>query len=120
MIRHWIGGKYLAIFSTWINSNSCYPCGRYSRWSVSSYARKYQFSIYITCLILSLGIAGPLIQATYYADNFAVVDASIRQVGNFLDEQELVRPSKEVLLTDDGFHFEHVSFGYDKKKCCMI
>lgn len=56
------------------------------------------FSIYITCLILSLGIAGPLIQATYYADNFAVVDASIRQVGNFLDEQELVRPSKEVLL----------------------
>ena len=51
-----------------------------------------------------LGIAGPLIQATYYADNFAVVDASIRQVGNFLDEQELVRPSKEVLLTDDGFH----------------
>lgn len=40
------------------------------------------FSIYITCLILSLGIAGPLIQATYYADNFAVVDASIRQVGN--------------------------------------
>lgn len=63
------------------------------------------FSIYITCLILSLGIAGPLIQATYYADNFAVVDASIRQVGNFLDEQELVRPSKEVLLTDDGFHF---------------
>ena len=74
------------------------------------------FSIYITCLILSLGIAGPLIQATYYADNFAVVDASIRQVGNFLDEQELVRPSKEVLLTDDGFHFEHVSFGYDKKE----
>ena len=69
-----------------------------------------------TCLILSLGIAGPLIQATYYADNFAVVDASIRQVGNFLDEQELVRPSKEVLLTDDGFHFEHVSFGYDKKE----
>ena len=75
-----------------------------------------RFSIYITCLILSLGIAGPLIQATYYADNFAVVDASIRQVGNFLDEQELVRPSKEVLLTDDGFHFEHVSFGYDKKE----
>ena len=74
------------------------------------------FSIYITCLILSLGIAGPLIQATYYADNFAVVDASIRQVGNFLDEQELVRPSKEVLLTDDGFHFEYVSFGYDKKE----
>ena len=72
--------------------------------------------IVITCLILSLGIAGPLIQATYYADNFAVVDASIRQVGNFLDEQELVRPSKEVLLTDDGFHFEHVSFGYDKKE----
>ena len=74
------------------------------------------FSIYITCLILSLGIAGPLIQATYYADNFAIVDASIRQVGNFLDEQELVRPSKEVLLTDDGFHFEHVSFRYDKKE----
>lgn len=44
---------------------------------------------------LSLGIAGPLIQATYYADNFAVVDASIRQMGNFLDEQELFGHQKK-------------------------
>ena len=39
----WLYSALGAIFSTWFNSNSCYPCGRYSRWSISSYARKYQF-----------------------------------------------------------------------------
>ena len=71
-----------------------------------------RFPIFITCLILSLGIAGPLIQATYYADSFAVVDASIRQVGDFLDIQELERPEKAVALNDEGFCLENVSFAY--------
>ena len=70
------------------------------------------FSIYITCLILSLGIAGPLVQATYYGDNFAVIDASIRQIGDFLDTPELERPLEKVKLNDEGFRFEGVSFGY--------
>ena len=71
---------------------------------------------FITCLILSLGIAGPLIQATYYADSFAVVDASIRQVGEFLDIPELKRPSKEVNLEREGFKFENVCFGYGNQE----
>lgn len=74
------------------------------------------FPVYITCLILSLGIAGPLIQATYYADSFAVIDASIRQVGDFLDEIELNRPLEKVQLNKDGFKFEQVCFGYGKQE----
>lgn len=74
------------------------------------------FPIYITCLILSLGIAGPLIQATYYADSFAVIDASIQQVGDFLDEIELNRPLEKVQLNKDGFKFEQVCFGYGKQE----
>lgn len=74
------------------------------------------FSIYITCLILSLGIAGPLIQATYYADSFAVINASIRQVGEFLEAPELKRPLEKVKLTDEGFRFEGVSFGYGEQE----
>lgn len=74
------------------------------------------FFIYITCLILSLGIAGPLIQATYYADSFAVINASIRQVGEFLEAPELKRPLEKVKLTDEGFRFEGVSFGYGEQE----
>ena len=74
------------------------------------------FSIYITCLILSLGIAGPLVQATYYGDNFAVIDASIRQIGDFLDTPELERPLEKVKLNDEGFRFEGVSFGYGEQE----
>lgn len=74
------------------------------------------FPVYITCLILSLGIAGPLIQATYYADSFAVIDASIQQVGDFLDEIELNRPLEKVQLNKDGFKFEQVCFGYGKQE----
>ena len=74
------------------------------------------FSVYITCLILSLGIAGPLIQATYYVDSFAVINASIRQVGEFLDMPELKRPLEKVKLTDEGFRFEGVSFGYGEQE----
>lgn len=88
--------------------------------AVSSYARKYQFFYLYYMPYFIPWNCRSADSSNVLADNFAVVDASIRQVGNFLDEQELVRPSKEVLLTDDGFHFEHVSFGYDKKKCCMI
>lgn len=75
-----------------------------------------RFFIYITCLILSLGIAGPLIQATYYADSFAVINASIRQVGEFLEAPELKRPLEKVKLTDEGFRFEGVSFGYGEQE----
>lgn len=74
------------------------------------------FPVYITCLILSLGIAGPMIQATYYADSFAVIDASIKQVCDFLDDAELDRPLNDVQLNDDGFKFDQVYFGYGKQE----
>ena len=74
------------------------------------------FSVFMTCLVLSLGIAGPLLQASSYIDQFAIVDASIRQIGDFLDTPELIRPEKEVILDDSGYRFENVSFSYDKKE----
>ena len=75
-----------------------------------------EFPVFLTCLILSLGIAGPLIQASYYVDSFAVVDASIRAVGDFLDQPELHRPAQDAVLNQDGFALEDVCFGYDAKE----
>lgn len=75
-----------------------------------------EFPVLMTCLVLSLGIAGPLLQASSYVDKFAVVDASIKQIGDFLDTPELIRPNREVSLDDSGYQFKNVSFSYDKKE----
>ena len=75
-----------------------------------------EFPVFLTCLILSLGIAGPLIQASYYVDSLAVVDASIRQIGDFLDQPELQRPRARAVLRDEGFSLQKVRFSYGQQE----
>lgn len=104
------------IFCAWPDSNPFHTDWRYPFRSLSAYAGKYQFFRLYNLPVLSLGIAGPLIQATYYVDSFAVINASIRQVGEFLDMPELKRPLEKVKLTDEGFRFEGVSFGYGEQE----
>lgn len=74
------------------------------------------FSVFVTCLVLSLGIAGPLIQASSYVDRFAIIDASIRQIAAFLDTPELSRPQKRCVLDGSGFRFQNVHFSYGERE----
>ena len=66
----------------------------------------------ITCIILALGLVKPLIQALQYTDSLAMVDSTVKEVGNLLDEPELVRPTERAVLADTDVSFDHVTFRY--------
>lgn len=70
------------------------------------------FSTFITCIILSMGIAGPIMAATQFVDDFAVIYQSVEQVDTFLWQKEMDRPSAPVILSDSEFEFQDVSFAY--------
>ena len=67
---------------------------------------------FITCIILALGLVKPLIQALQYTDSLAMVDSTVKEVGNLLDEPELVRPTERAILADTDVSFDHVTFRY--------
>lgn len=70
------------------------------------------FSIFITCVVLSLGIAGPIMAAAQYVENFALVSQSLTQITEFLELPELNRPTKKVSLQNAQFCLKNVRFGY--------
>ena len=74
---------------------------------------KIEFAPFITCVILSLGIAGPIMSSLQFIDTYSNIYQCINQVYDFLNKEELIRPTENVELNDDGFKFENVSFSYD-------
>ena len=68
--------------------------------------------IFITCIILSLGIVRPLIQALQYTDSLAMVGSTVREVASVLDAEELRRPAKPAKLDGCEVSFRNVRFGY--------
>jgi len=77
-------------------------------------AGSLDFSTFITCVILSLGIAGPIMAATQFVDDFAVIYQSVNQVMDFLDQEEMIRPTELVKLSGAEFEFKNVCFGYNE------
>ena len=47
-----------------------------------------------------------------YTDSLAMVDSTVKEVGNLLDEPELVRPTERAILADADVSFDHVTFRY--------
>lgn len=74
------------------------------------------FGQFVGCIVLALGIAGPIMHATSYVDQFAVVDASVKQIAEFLEQEELVRTEDRVVLSGKGFEMCGVSFKYGEKE----
>ena len=75
-----------------------------------------EFTDFILSLTLSLGIAGPIMGAAEYVEDFAVVDSSLKKINEFMAIPELVRPEKRVELKNYQFKFNNVKFAYDKKE----
>ena len=67
---------------------------------------------FISCIILSLGLIAPLIQALRYTDSFAMVDSTIKEIAGLLEAKEIKRPKEEVVLKGNEIEFNHVSFSY--------
>ncbi len=67
---------------------------------------------FITVIILSLGIAGPLIAAMNFVDTLAQVGTTVAAVDELLLAEEQQHGDKEALIKGTDIELSHVSFGY--------
>lgn len=71
---------------------------------------------FITTIILSLGIAGPLIAAMNFVDTLAQVGTTVEAVDEILLAEEQNHGSQTVTLKNSDIELSDVSFGYHKDK----
>lgn len=69
---------------------------------------------FITVIILSLGVIGPLITASNYVDSLARVGTVVGQIQKILDGPELERPDKVADIKSSEIEFKNVSFTYSE------
>ena len=67
---------------------------------------------FISCIILSLGLIAPLIQALRYTDSLAMVDSTVKEIAKLLEAEEMNRPKNGVPIKENTIAFSHVSFSY--------
>ena len=76
-------------------------------WSAGSLSA----ATFLTIVVLSLGLTGPLISAMTFVDELAV-GTNVGEISAILDAPELRRPEQEAVLRGTAIHLDHVSFTY--------
>ena len=71
---------------------------------------------FITTIVLSLGIAGPLLAAMDFVDSLAKVGTIVGEVDSILNGEEQDHGDNMVKLDSMDVQVEHVSFGYHDDK----
>ena len=72
---------------------------------------------FIMCIILSLGIVGPLITVGSYTDDLGKIGVIVGEVVEILEQPELKRPAKSTtVLKDNSVTLNDVKFGYHDKE----
>lgn len=69
----------------------------------------------VMCLILSLGIVGPLMNFTTYVNEAKAVEYAIHDVDKLLHVEELPDTGKPVDLQSKDIQLQDISFSYDKE-----
>ena len=69
--------------------------------------------VFLTIMILSLGIVGPILGAIKFTDNISQLGTIVGEVGNLLDAPEMVRPDHDADIHNQSIQFQDVSFSYD-------
>lgn len=77
-------------------------------WSAGS----LQTAQFLTIIVLSLGLTGPLLAAMSFVDELAVVGTNVEEISSLLDAPELVRPDEKAVLKGQEIQFQHVRFTY--------
>ncbi len=67
---------------------------------------------FITIMVMSLGIVGPLLAAIMFTDDIAKISTVMGQIGEVLDAQEMERPCGERPLSSVDIELEEVRFAY--------
>lgn len=71
---------------------------------------------FITTIVLSLGIAGPLLAAMDFVDSLAKVGTIVGSVDSILGGEEQYHGTTPVKLSSSDIQVDHVSFGYHEDK----
>ena len=69
---------------------------------------------FLTIIVLSLGLTGPLIAAMSFVDELAVVGTNVGEIADILDAPELSRPERDAALQGQAIKLDRVSFSYGK------
>lgn len=71
---------------------------------------------FIMVIVLSLGIAGPLIAAMNFVDTLAIVGTTVASVDELLSAEEQRHGDKEARIRGTDIELSQVSFGYHEDK----
>ena len=71
--------------------------------------------VFLTVMILSLGIVGPILAAVKFTDRIAQLRTVVGEVTALLDAPELQRPETPAGINDLTIRFEDVSFSYNEQ-----
>lgn len=72
-------------------------------------------SNFITIVILSLGIIGPIMEATNYIDSLAQTGTIIDDIGMILNAREQEHPNERAELNGTDIKLDNVSFAYQRE-----
>ena len=71
---------------------------------------------FISCIVLSLGIITPILNAMNFTDSISQMKSVIGELGAVLDEKELDRPEKPIVIHSSNISMENVCFEYVEGK----
>ena len=84
------------------------PCG-FEFWLSGS----LELSTFLSIVIFSLGLIGPIIAAFTFTDDLAVLGTNVEEISQLLNAEELNHKETPVKLEDTGISLRSVSFSYD-------
>ena len=85
------------------------PCG-FSFWLSGS----LELSTFLSIVIFSLGLVGPIIAAFTFTDDLAVLGTNVEEISQLLNAEELNHKETPIKLEDTGISLRSVSFSYDE------
>ena len=84
------------------------PCG-FAFWISGS----LELSTFLSIVIFSLGLIGPIVAAFTFTDDLAVLGTNVEEISQLLNAEELNHKDTPVKLKDTGISLRSVSFSYD-------
>ncbi len=84
------------------------PCG-FAFWLSGS----LELSTFLSIVIFSLGLIGPIIEAFTFTDDLAVLGTNVEEISQLLNAEELNHKETPIKLEDTGISLRSVSFSYD-------
>lgn len=84
------------------------PCG-FAFWLSGS----LELSTFLSIVVFSLGLIGPIIAAFTFTDDLAVLGTNVEEISQLLNAEELNHKETSIKLEDTGISLRSVSFSYD-------